>query len=297
MLIKTLARKRASFKQLVNYLGDGADERSMVLLHNLRGDGPDEWVREFQENEALRMDHRKGHTVLHHDILSFRPESTPFLNEEKLRDITREYIRLRAERGLVLAMSHQKEGKHTHVHLMISGVEIHTGKSLRLSKSEFARAKAEAQRYMLERYPELGRSAVRHGHKVREERSRSEDAARRRSHKPSRNDALRTELRSIFDKARTLDAFWSALKAKGYEPYLRGGKSSGLVIGERHYRFRTLGIEPSEMEKLDRAASRKHDLSRMRERVTREHDHSKERSRALERARDGEKGEETSEHI
>jgi len=57
---------------------------------------------------------------------------------------------------------------HYHIHFCISGVEIETGKSLRISKEEFKLVKEKLQEYQLEKYPELSNSVVEHGRKAKQ---------------------------------------------------------------------------------------------------------------------------------
>src|SRR5689334_22973810 len=136
MIVKSKSRKRKTWGQLLNYMEHGTDERSVVVTHNVRGATTDEWEREFLEAEANRTVKRTDSVTLYHEIISFHDDDYNAVTSETLEDIALQYINLRAELGLVVAMSHH-DRDHVHLHFCISGIEHSTGKSMRMSKTQF----------------------------------------------------------------------------------------------------------------------------------------------------------------
>src|SRR5688572_28504463 len=99
---------------------------------------------------------------MNHVIISFHANDREKLSQEILQDIAQKYIDLSADAALVVAVPHF-EKDHLHVHLAISGVDCFEGKSLRMSKADFADTKEKLQDYQREKYPELEHSIVEHG--------------------------------------------------------------------------------------------------------------------------------------
>ncbi len=71
MIIKSMARKSASFRQLLSYISR-VEKRSRALLHNLRCEKDDLAAisREFNANAQL-MPPRKNGNTRYHEVLSF----------------------------------------------------------------------------------------------------------------------------------------------------------------------------------------------------------------------------------
>lgn len=265
MIIKSKSRDRGTWKQLLNYMERGADDRSIVLTHNLRGATGTEWVQEFREAEELRLHRRKDSVQLYHEVMSFHDEDTGQLTPEKLDDLALEYIRLRAERGLVVAISHHDQ-EHTHVHFLISGVEHSTGRSMRMSRSTFTAIKRSMQTLQLERYPELARSVADHGRKARQVRSDREHMLIQRTGRPSKREALQTQLHTLWEAARSLEHFEQALNAQGMELYRRNGKPQGVLASGVKYRLSAMGIDKEEIERVTQVPARLEEIQRIRER-------------------------------
>lgn len=264
MIIKSKSRHRGTWRQLLNYMEQGSDERSMLITHNVRGNTVEEWVEEFREAEAGRVNERKGSVVLYHELVSFHDEDSQAITRETLDNLALQYINLRAEKGLVVAMSHH-DRDHVHVHFCISGVEHSTGKSMRMSQSHFTAVKRSMQTYQQQRYPELVNSIADHGRKARAVRNDQEYLMKQRTGRPSKREDLSAQLRSLFDQSRSLERFSGKLKEKGMELYLRNGRPQGVLADGVKYRLSTLGITKEEVERAGKAPSRLQEMQRIRE--------------------------------
>jgi hypothetical protein len=138
--------------------------KSFVIIHNLKGNRIDGWVKQLKENEEFRKRKRSDSIKLTHEILSWHQEDTKDISLEKMESIAREYIQERHPNGMYVAVPHFDK-KHYHIHICASGVEYHTGKSLRMSKAGFQKLKKDIQSYQIEHFPELSNSVVEHGKK------------------------------------------------------------------------------------------------------------------------------------
>lgn len=265
MIIKSKSRRRATWRQLLNYMEEGTDERSLLLTHNVRGTSIEAWVSEFLEAEEARLTRRTDSVTLYHEIMSFHDEDTHAITQEKLEDLTLQYINLRAETGLVVAMSHH-DRDHVHVHFCISGVEHSTGKSMRMSQSQFTAVKRSMQAYQQQRYPEIAKSIADHGRKARQVRSEPEYLMKQRTGQPSKREQLAEQLRVLFNKSSSLERFGQALKEHGMELYRRNGRPQGVLADGVKYRLSSVGISIEDAERAGRAPSRLDQLQRIRER-------------------------------
>ena len=169
MVIKTLRWKKRGFNRLADYIAkeDRDEDETFRVLHNLRpSNNLNEIARQYFANDAYRKQRANGVTV-YHEIMSFaRGEE---ISLDALEDLTREYIELRAPNALVFAAPHFDK-EHIHVHLMISGTEFESSKTLRLNNAEFKRVHEEIERYQVAHYPEL-KSVV----YIKKERSRIDE--------------------------------------------------------------------------------------------------------------------------
>jgi hypothetical protein len=241
MIIKSIPIKGKAFSQLLNYMlhsGDrltDAQGQSFILKRNLRGHDTDTLIREFHLNEEYREVVRANSNAVYHEIISFSDEDTPNLCIDILKDLTEEYINLRAPNSLVVATPHFDQ-VHRHVHLAISGIQYRTGTATRVSKKEFHSIKESLQTLQQERYPFLTHSRVEHGRKAKEAQliKQSETQARK---------TLLAQLDSLMATASSKEEFLSRLQEVGLQTYTRGDNIKGIELGGKRYRFSTLGIE------------------------------------------------------
>jgi len=76
-----------------------------------------------------------------------------------MEELTREYLQRRAQNAIALAYPHL-DNDHLHTHILIGNRCTVTGKSIRISKSEFREIKREIEELLIEQYPEIIHSKI-----------------------------------------------------------------------------------------------------------------------------------------
>ena len=261
-----MGRSTASYGQLLNYITKdkavlkGEDKKPILILHNVQPGTIAELRGQFLENEANRAYKRKSNKLFH-DVLSWGAADAENLNSATIEQIAREYFRLRNENALYVGAIHTDK-EHIHLHLCISGTESYTGKSIRVTKSEFASIKNHLQTF------EIGlgitNSTVEHGKGERDRKSDSEYQLEQRTGKPSRKEEIRQILEQIYGESISKNEFISKVHEQGLETYERGGKTSGVSDNERHMRFSTLGFTEQRFEVLEKRQEWVADLEALR---------------------------------
>lgn len=203
--------------------------------------------REFLKNARHRKPRKNG-VVLFHEVLSFHEADASLITPEILRDIARYYLGLRAPEALAYGVVHG-DAKNPHIHLVISGNLVKSNQCLRLSRSAFARAKQETERYQRGRYPLLKHSLVQERRQETErgsvtvaEMARDKRLSLAGVVSVSRKEEVRRFLLRAMQGSPSESAFLSLLEREGYRFYVRG-KHRGVEYQGRKYRFKTLGIE------------------------------------------------------
>ena len=169
MIIKNLTRKAGSNTSvLLNYLFKYISEKDkiqeykpFIVRHNVRSSTIAGYIKEFAAVEQLRLHKRIGQVNVHHSILSFGKLDAPKLNDSILRNLAKQYIKLRGELNLYVITKHL-DREHIHLHVAMSATQVN-GKSSSISKARFAEIKQELDRYQQEKYPELVHSLPQHG--------------------------------------------------------------------------------------------------------------------------------------
>lgn len=250
MIFKNKTYKRPKFDYLLRYMMEDKERllddhgQTFVVRHNVRGNNIDEWAKQFRANEQHRLRKRKNSVYVNHDIISFHRDSGQFLTPEKLERIVREYIRLRNPKGMYVACAHT-DRDHVHIHICTSAIEYRTGKSMRMSRQEFATLKKNIQQFQIEQYPELSRSVVNHGRKSKGRVSEKEMQFKLRTGKMSQRELVQSTVAECYRKSKSTEDFYARLKEQKLETYVRGGRVYGVVFGNRNFRFKTLGIDLS----------------------------------------------------
>lgn len=267
MIIKSLARKQPTFAQLVAYCRreeDGAPAaRSLfgsvidyarrngaarvVLSRNL-GVAPDDRdavIRAFENNFTL-LPRRANGNALYHEVLSLtRTDGIAKERQvEMVRDIAAQYLKERAPNCLAYGVAHL-DTLYTHVHLVISANEVGARTRYRLSRTQFAEAQRVAERYRLERYPELGRDTFYARDRGKDEKHRATEAAlERRTGQPSRREQIKRRIEALCRSAVSEAALTAAFREAGLTLYCRGS-TWGVQDGQskRKFRLKTLGVE------------------------------------------------------
>lgn len=239
MIVKSKARRTDSFKQLINYIlhdkGREKDVNSFILTKNLKGDDKDGWIRQFEKNEQNRLRSGKNASKVLHEILSFHSADRSQITKQKLIQITEEYLRLRSENGMFLAVPHMSEA-HIHIHICGSPIDYLTGKSLRMTRQEFQKLKIDIQKFQYSRFPELTNSLVDHA------------PSEGRKREPSNFERDKQFVVRILKNVPP--DHWSTFEycfENGLVPYERGGKIVGIEYKGRKYRLVTLGVSLTEL--------------------------------------------------
>ncbi|HNU34798.1 MAG TPA: relaxase/mobilization nuclease domain-containing protein [Bacteroidia bacterium] len=267
MKIKT--HKSAGFKKLLNYMLFDKDRlfddkgKSFVISHNLHGKTIDGWVKQFSLNESFRKIKRSDSTILTHEILSWHTKDAKDITLDKLKTMTNEYIRLRNFNGMFLAIPHFDKN-HYHVHICASGLEFRTGKSLRLSRSEFTKLKKDIQLFQEQRFPELSHSVVDHGKLKPERMTDKEFQYKLRSGRDSKREMLSAILKTCYKKAISRDTFFELLKDCNAIPYSRSGIVKGVTFEGLKFRFERVGFGERWLERLEKNNQREVNLTDIR---------------------------------
>ena len=228
------------------------DERgeSFVVQHNVKGKTIPSWVKQFEQNEVNRVYQRSNSVKVYHDILSWSSKDTSNMSLEKMQDMAEKYIELRNENALWIAVPH-RDKDHWHVHFAMSGVEIETGKSSRVSREQFKEIKKELQQYQIEKYPELTHSIVDHEKsKKKEPISEKEYQLTKRTKQPSERERTKEVLTKLYRQSNSKEDFYKRIQDNGLKMYERGGKNYGIE-GDRKMRFSTLGFDDKKIDTLD----------------------------------------------
>src|ERR1041385_6446186 len=160
MIVKIKSHKRPTFRKLLDYMMNDTDRlhdklgNSFCIAHNLKGSSIDSWEKQLKENETQRKQKRSNSVYFTHEILSWHKDDSPNITLEKMEKITREYIQLRNPRGIYVAVPHHDKN-HLHVHVLVSGIEHKSGKTMRMSIDEMQKLKKDVQLFQQVRFPEL----------------------------------------------------------------------------------------------------------------------------------------------
>lgn len=240
---------KAQFNENSTQVKSGKAQNSpFVIKHNIRGNSINGFIREFEANERGRIHKRKDATVIHHSIISWSNKDSPHITEKMLRDMSREYIKLRGENNLYVGTVHL-DREHVHLHVAMGGTTI-DGKSSRISKKEFEEVKIKLQEYQLKKYPELSHSLPEHGKANREKEKEAliKNVSNRRL---SEKESILKCIETNFFKAETTKHFISLLNENGYNEYFRNGKLTGIQTEKYKYRFSSLGLKLDSLHEKD----------------------------------------------
>jgi hypothetical protein len=260
LILKSMARKTATFGQLAGYMDRKADPR-YAFYWNLEvpyGASREEVVRSFETNDLLLKARANGNR-LYHEILSLKSVEGLPLDRQKaiLHDLASKWLAERAPGQLGYARMHVEKG-HVHYHIMLSAGERGRERPVRLPRAEFARMQKDLEAYAMQRFPQLGvekRYGRAPAERVRRPRQR-EDAMRRRTGGGSDRERAADVLREAFARARDGRELADALSSCGFTVHQRGDTVS-FGHGGKRYRLRTLGLEADYRRLAERLAAGK----------------------------------------
>lgn len=262
-VIKSITRKTKSWGQLLAYmLRDKSKSDSFVLKQHIEGTTIPAWEKAFSANEANRLYNRSNNVMLYHEVVSWSVKDIKQMSDEKLKDLASKYLEFRNENALAIAVPHYNK-THYHVHFCISGVEIDTGKSLRISKEAFKEVKRRLEQYQLEKYPELSKSVIDHATPSKSRLKQRENELIKRTHKPSERQRTKEQLEECYKNALSSQDFMRRVSEAGMQVYERNGKVTG-IDGTRNMRFSTLGFDQDKLIELDTRLSLRDELQEIR---------------------------------
>ena len=265
MIVKIKSHKRPIFEKILSYMVESKDrlfdreEKSFIVAHNLKGNSIAEWTKHYSLNEEFRLRKRKDSIYLTHEILSWHKDDGKHLTLAKMEDMAREYIKLRNPRGIYLAVPHF-DREHYHIHILASGIEYKTGNSLRLSKSDLQKLKKDIQQYQVEKFPEISKSIVEHGKRVKPLISEKEYQVKLRTGRETQREQVFAILNTCYKMANSKESFYTLINECGLKTYERGGKTSGVVYKNYKFRFTRLGFSPERLEELNKVLVRGKEL-------------------------------------
>jgi len=249
-ILKTLSRTSNS-DQLVKYIfryffndkkqvKNKPEEPPFILRHNIRSRSLKGFIREFNENEAFRLVHRKDSVKLFHTIISFSNKDKEHINDKLLKDIFKKFIAERGMNNLYTGCKHE-DRDHIHLHISISGTQLN-GRSSRISKQKLHHIKIALDAYQKEKYPQLINSLPEHG----KGKTKSKEAILNQimASRQTDKETLFKHIEATHDKSTSKEEFLSQLRERGFETYYRQGSMQGLKYNGKKYRFSGLGIDP-----------------------------------------------------
>ncbi len=171
MIIKSKSYKsEGCYLPVINYvLREAEQDDSFVLTRFIKGKNlsPEEIAKQYRDNEKCRVNPRKNNVKLYMEIISFHSDNAKDLTNYKLKKIARKYLSLRSNLSVALATAHRKEKDHVHLHILLSGTEYKTGKSVRISRDDFKnKVKISMERFQEKHFPELERSKINHKREI-----------------------------------------------------------------------------------------------------------------------------------
>lgn len=266
MILKSLGRKSSNYDQLLNYILKTDENipvpKHLILKQNIFGETVEDMSMEYLDNESNREYKRNGVNKMYHEILSLHANDTHRVNDEILRDIAREYMRLRNEHALIISAPHQDKD-HVHWHFCVSGTEL-SGKSLRITKQAFNQIKKDLQNYQITKYPELQHSIVDLDKPSKSLLTDKEHQVVQRLGK-SQKMLVKEQIEAIYEKSNSQSHFNELLIEAGFSPYIRGTKSGGVTLDDgRNIRFKSLGFDAERLQDLDNRSEKLEEIEKIR---------------------------------
>ena len=262
MIIKSMSRKNDSFSELYDYIKKGMEgnyKHPHSFTHNFyhNFENRDEVLKGFYDNYK-NLKQRKNGNNFYHEILSVKVNEKIKRNKhyEALYNITNDYIKMRADKCLVIGGIHDEHDHHIHMHLMISSNEIGKTQRFYLTTKEFDTVKKLCEEKALRNHPELAQEVLINAKKKSATLNQKEDALKRRTKKPSIKDQFKTKLKDIFNHSADKADFFNHLENEKIEIYIRG-KTIGFkdLENNRKHRLKTLGLE-AEFEEINSKLSK-----------------------------------------
>lgn len=250
MIMKSMSRSSNSFNQLLEYLQ--RDETLDRYSWNMYADRLDnkELEKEFMSN-AEHIKESRGKVYMYHEVLSLQENDlTQSRQREILFDLANEYVKLRAENHLVYGAVHN-DTNNLHIHLIISSNKVNANKRVRLSKKELATIQYNVQEYKNTKYKELEKTNYYTRSKDLSKSKQAEQEMKYSRNEQTTKEQVKENLQNMFKNSFSKEQLQGAMKQRDYEFYTRG-KTTGIKVNGKNYRLKTLGLENSYQNTLNR---------------------------------------------
>lgn len=251
MIIKSLARKRPGFQQLIGYIGRDAGP---TFSRNLFGaERAGQVAQAFEANHAL-LPKRKNGNALYHEVIVLPPQVglSRAQQAQILQTLADRYCELRAPDNLAWGRIHQ-DTDNNHIHLMISANPAQSKTRTRLSKARFAEIQTAMEREARARFPELQLKAIyeREAAAPRKSSPVRQDAMERHSAKMSMADFYTQKIKELIPSCRSEQDLHDGLTRLDLQLYQRGSSQGVRDYGTgRRYRLKRLGLDSLVKEKM-----------------------------------------------
>ncbi len=249
MIIKSMSRKTASFSQIIDYMHKeaSAKDEQYAFYHNVYPRRTEQIKRDFQAN-AEHLPNRKNGVYLYHEVISLTRAKNlnPERQKEILNEVVADYLSKRAPDCMGYGIIHDDKAHNIHAHLVISSNIIDSPKRHRLAKSKFDTIKKEAEKRVLEKYPEMEQELAINKKKSKSKVSNKEAELKRRGGRTSQKDKIHEQLSDIFQTAKSKEELFSFLSENGLAMSYRKGYSEprfGKADSKKHFRLKTLGLD------------------------------------------------------
>ena len=262
MIIKGNRLHSTNFAEKIVYIdsdkGRSVNIEAFTICQNIRDRSLEGTIKAFQNNDTYRRRVKNG-VVMYHDIISFKYEDSKHLDQNILRDLTQKYINDRARHAVVYAKPHV-HNKNIHVHILISGTEYRSKKTLRLDNKRFMKVRRDLEKYQLEHYPDLKYSVVygkekdKMKQKDRDQNTRvQKEFELKKRGKITDKKKLQEVLLQCYKEAKDKEDFYKLLEKGQVQTYTRGKNIEpyGVTLNNRNYRFKTLGVDKEKITELE----------------------------------------------
>ena len=288
MIIKSLSRKKPSFKQLISYFHNEQDlkeDDKTIISHNLFNFADKEEVLQIFDKNSKNLKFRKNGVFLYHEIISLPQQKDINIKRQKqiLKNIAEYYLTKRAELQLAYGLIHE-EKDHLHCHLMISSNEINSDKRERLSKEEFSRIQKEIESYKIEKFPELDDKILYNKEKTKNkyQSAKSKDQEAQFTHR-TKEKSRAEEVKEIVEKSLlhcfTIKDFEKKLKESNIDFYLRGNTAGVIDLQNENikYRIKRLDLQKQFENLLAFEKAREKEIESIKKIQAKSRDNEKER--------------------
>ena len=248
MIVKSLSRKKPSFKTLIEYIDKGSiKDNSLVIWKNIYNSfNKDELIKEFMANSS-NLKSIKNWNYLYHEIISLDPNQIKDIPQDEqikiLWDIWEKYLDLRASYNLSYWKIHLDK-EHIHLHLCISANELHSNKRLRYSKYEFNKIQQDLEQYKNEKYPQLQTNIYNRWYENDNLKlTKDEQELINRTKKPTLKGIFKDKLQTILDSSLSYKELTQSLKTANIEIIKRWNTITAKdLTNNKKYRLKTLWL-------------------------------------------------------